>query len=56
MDLDLRTIVSSAERFAGRFGVEAIFVALCIRVGLIDELGELTYKQLDQRSNGLANA
>ncbi|HEV3056538.1 MAG TPA: acyl-CoA synthetase [Solirubrobacteraceae bacterium] len=95
MDLDLRTIVSSAERFAGRFGDEAIFVALCIRagllpvelphrvaqilraferygmlggalgtaairtgnrVGLIDELGELTYKQLDQRSNALANA
>jgi fatty-acyl-CoA synthase len=95
MDLDLRTIVGSAERFAGRFGDEAVFVALCIRagllpvelphrvaqilraferygmlggalataairtgnrVGLIDELGELTYKQLDQRSNALANA
>jgi acyl-CoA synthetase (AMP-forming)/AMP-acid ligase II len=26
------------------------------RVGLIDELGELTYRQLDQRSNALANA
>jgi fatty-acyl-CoA synthase len=26
------------------------------RVGLIDELGELTYKELDQRSNALANA
>ena len=26
------------------------------RVGLIDELGEVTYKQLEQRSNALANA
>jgi fatty-acyl-CoA synthase len=26
------------------------------RVGLIDELGELTYRELDQRSNALANA
>jgi fatty-acyl-CoA synthase len=26
------------------------------RVGLVDELGELTYKQLDRRSNALANA
>ncbi len=26
------------------------------RVGLIDELGELTYKQLDERSNAVANA
>ncbi len=26
------------------------------RIGLIDELGELTYKQLDERSNALANA
>jgi fatty-acyl-CoA synthase len=26
------------------------------RVGLIDELGELTYKELDDRSNALANA
>ncbi|HWE34330.1 MAG TPA: acyl-CoA synthetase [Solirubrobacteraceae bacterium] len=95
MELDLRTIVASGEKFAGRFGDEAYFVALCVRagllpvelphrvaqilraferygmlggalgtaairtgsrVGLIDELGELTYKQLDQRSNALANA
>jgi fatty-acyl-CoA synthase len=26
------------------------------RIGLIDELGELTYRELDQRSNALANA
>jgi fatty-acyl-CoA synthase len=95
VDLDLKGIVSGADRLARRFGDEAYFVALCARagllapelphrvaqivlaferfgmlggamsaaairngdrVGLIDELGELTYKQLDERSNALANA
>jgi fatty-acyl-CoA synthase len=95
VDLDVKAVLASAERFAGRFGDEAYFVALCIRagllgpelphrvaqiiraferygmlggamataairtgnrIGLVDELGALTFRQLDERSNALANA
>ncbi|MFZ0043048.1 MAG: acyl-CoA synthetase [Solirubrobacteraceae bacterium] len=93
--LDPRTLVGGGLKLAERFGDEAIFVALCIRSGLVrpelphkvaqmlvaferhgmlsgavtigairnpdqvavrDEVGDLTYRDLDQRSNALANA
>jgi fatty-acyl-CoA synthase len=94
IDLDPRTILSTAAKLAGRLGDEAYFAALCLRSGMIgvplphqsaqillafekhgmlggavtagavrfgdrvaivDDLGELTYKELDERSNAIAN-
>jgi fatty-acyl-CoA synthase len=93
--LDVKGLLGGGLKLAERFGDEAIFVALCIRSGLVrpelphkvaqmllaferhgmlsgavtigairngdrvavrDELGDLTYKELDERSNALANA
>jgi fatty-acyl-CoA synthase len=93
--LDVKGLVGGGLKLAERFGDEAIFVALCIRSGLVrpelphrvaqmllaferhgilsgavaigairdgdrvavrDELGDITYKELDERSNALANA
>jgi acyl-CoA synthetase (AMP-forming)/AMP-acid ligase II len=95
VDLDPRSVVSSALHLAERFGDEAYFVAVCVRSGLvgpelphrvaqllvaferqgmlggaiaagairhrdraalIDERGTLTFKELDERANRLANA
>jgi fatty-acyl-CoA synthase len=94
IDLDPRTILSTAAKLAERLGDEAYFAALCLRSGMIgvplphqsaqillafekhgmlggavtagavrfgdrvaivDDVGELTYKQLDERSNAIAN-
>ncbi len=93
--LDGKGLVGRSLKLVERFGDEAIFVALCIRSGLVrlepprkvarmllaserygmlsaavtvgairngdrvavrDEVGDLTYKELDERSNALANA
>ncbi len=92
---DVKGLLGGSLKLAERFGDEAIFVALCIRSGLLrpelphrvarmllaferrgmlagavtvgairngdrvavrDERGDLTYKELDERSNALANA
>jgi fatty-acyl-CoA synthase len=94
IDLDPRTILSTAAKLAERLGDEAYFAALCLRSGMIgvplphqsaqillafekhgmlggavtagavrfgdrvaivDDIGELTYKELDERSNAIAN-
>jgi fatty-acyl-CoA synthase len=94
IDLDPRTILSTAAKLAERLGDEAYFAALCLRSGMIgvplphqsaqillafdkhgmlggavtagairfgdrvaivDDVGELTYKELDERSNAIAN-
>jgi fatty-acyl-CoA synthase len=50
-------ILRAFERFGMLGGaISAASIRHGDRVGLIDELGELTFKALDQRSNALANA